>query len=442
MMAARQSSGAKQVTTMKTAAIQGGNSAVLEKEVPFQFSELFFSRTDAKGRILSGNSVFQKISQYSWDELINKPHNIIRHPDMPRAVFWLLWDTIKRGEPIGAYVKNRAKDGRYYWVFAIVTPIDDSYLSVRLKPSSPFFHIVEQEYRALLPAEEGRKLKPAESAKLLLGRIAELGFRDYTAFMSAALAQEITARDRELGRMPDAAIPQFEALGKAAQNLLKQAETISDGYAASRYIPLNLRVQAAQLGDAAATIGVISVNYSIIANEIKSLMDELVDSALKVSEAVNSGLFLFCVARLQKETVEFSHSEPSSGGTINGHEMELLEQQCRAYAGSAAEGLYTIAQRAERFHQACSEMQKLAAGLEVTRVMANIESARLSSTHSGLNALSASLAQFQASISSGLTQIASLSRFILGSTQRLIEVTEHRVHHAARQPAAALRKAS
>jgi PAS domain S-box-containing protein len=442
MMAARQSSGAKQVTTMKTAAIQGGNRAVLEKEVPFQFGELFFSRTDAKGRILSGNSVFQKISQYSWDELINKPHNIIRHPDMPRAVFWLLWDTIKRGEPIGAYVKNRAKDGRYYWVFAIVTPIEGGYLSVRLKPSSPFFRVAEQEYRTLLPVEEGRKLKPAESAKMLLGRIAELGFRDYTALMSAALAQEIAVRDRELGRMPDVAIPQFEALGKAAQNLLKQAEAISDGYAMSRYIPLNLRVQAAQLGDAAATIGVISVNYSIIANDIKSLMDELVDSALKVSEAVNSGLFLFCVARLQKETVDFSRSESPSGGTVDELEMGLLEQQYGAYAERAADGLHTIAARAERFHQACAEMQKLAAGLEVTRIMANIESARLSGTHSGLNALSASLAQFQASISSGLSQIASLSRFILKNTQKLIELTEHGVHRAACQPATMLRKAS
>ncbi len=428
---------------MKTAAIQDGNSTVLGKEVPFQFSELFFSRTDLKGRILFPATAFSRGSaQYSWDELINKPHNTIRHPDMPRGVFWLLWDVIKRGEPIGAYVKNRAKDGRYYWVFAIVTPIEGGYLSVRLKPSSPLFHVVEEEYSALLRAEEGRKLKPAESAKMLFSRIAELGFKDYAAFMSAALAQEITARDRELGRKPDAAIPQFEALGKAAQNLLTQADAISDGYATSRYIPLNLRVQAAQLGDAAATIGVISVNYSIIANDIRILMDELVNSALKVAEAVNNGLFLFCVARLQKETVDFFRSESSADGTVNLQEMELLEQQAKTYAASAVEGLHMIAKTAERFHQACSEMQKLAAGLEVTRVMANIESARLSGTHSGLNALSASLAQFQASISNGLSQIASQSRFILRNTQRLIDVTEHPVQRAARQPAAMLRKAS
>src|SRR5208337_645098 len=93
-------------------------------EVPYSFEELFFSRTNEKGHILSGNKTFQTISMYSWGELLNRPHNIIRHRDMPRGVFWLLWDTIKKGKPIAAYVKNRAKDGRYYWVLAIVTPIE------------------------------------------------------------------------------------------------------------------------------------------------------------------------------------------------------------------------------------------------------------------------------------------------------------------------------
>ena len=299
------------------AAIQDSKKTVVNKEISFELNELFFSRTDEKGRILSGNGVFQKISQYSWEELIGKPHNIIRHPDMPRAVFWLLWDTVKRGEPIGAYVKNRAKDGRYYWVFALITPIEGGFLSVRIKPSSSLLSTVEQEYRALLEIEQSQKLKPAESAKLLLGRLAELGFRDYQAFMSAALAGEILSRNQKLDRPPDSVIPQIETLGKGSRELLKQAEIISENYAASRYIPLNLRVQAAQLGEAAATIGVISVNYSIIAGEIKALMDLLVASAQQVSEAVNKGMFLYCTSELQKETVQLFQAEENDLITIS-----------------------------------------------------------------------------------------------------------------------------
>lgn len=76
-------------------------------ERQFEFEELFFSRTTLSGVIQSGNSVFRKISAFDWSDLINKPHSLIRHPDMPRGVFFLFWETLKSGKPIGAYVKNR-----------------------------------------------------------------------------------------------------------------------------------------------------------------------------------------------------------------------------------------------------------------------------------------------------------------------------------------------
>ena len=92
-------------------------------ESVFLPDEMFFSTTDLKGIILSGNDVFIRVSKFSKEELIGKPHNIIRHPDMPRIVFKLLWDYIQSGKPIVAYVKNIAKDGSYYWVLATVVPI-------------------------------------------------------------------------------------------------------------------------------------------------------------------------------------------------------------------------------------------------------------------------------------------------------------------------------
>lgn len=100
-----------------------GAFAPADGEVPFLIDELFFSRIDERGRIKSGNDVFQRVSQYGWDEMIDRPHNIIRHPTMPRAVFQVLWDRIRGGVPAGAYVKNLAKVGRHYRVFAVVTPL-------------------------------------------------------------------------------------------------------------------------------------------------------------------------------------------------------------------------------------------------------------------------------------------------------------------------------
>ena len=94
-------------------------------EVFFDKDDIIVSKTDVKGRITYANQTFCKIAGYSEAELLGQPHSIIRHPDMPRAVFKLLWDTLFEGREVFAYVKNMARSGDYYWVFAHVTPSFD-----------------------------------------------------------------------------------------------------------------------------------------------------------------------------------------------------------------------------------------------------------------------------------------------------------------------------
>ena len=93
--------------------------------VPFSEPDLIVSKTDLKGRLTYVNEVFCRVSGYTEAELLGQPHSIIRHPDMPRAVFKLLWDTLLAGREIFAYVKNMARSGDYYWVLAHVTPSYD-----------------------------------------------------------------------------------------------------------------------------------------------------------------------------------------------------------------------------------------------------------------------------------------------------------------------------
>lgn len=394
------------------------------EEAAFSFDELFFSRTDGAGIILSGNKVFQRVSMYSWDELLRKPHKIIRHPDMPAAVFWLLWDTIKRGEPIGAYVKNRAKDGRHYWVFAIVTPIDGGYLSVRLKPSSPIFAAVKPEYTALAAAEKKDQLKPADAAARLLGRLAELGFKDYGAFMSHALSLEIAARDEHLGRPRDNAIQFFSGLVAAAQALLNQAGAIFAAYATSKYMPLNLHVQAAGLGEAGATLSMISENYSTISNEIRKGMDEFMASAERVRKTVNDGLFLICVARMQREVLGLFNSEAAGSDGTSRQEMEYLEQQQETYQQKAIDSLHAINRHVEIFHQAYADMKRLTAGLEVVRVLGKVETSHLKVNNNGLSGLMADLGSFQASIAAGLKEIDETNGHLQHNIRRLLRLTQ------------------
>ena len=129
------------------------NERVLKDE------DFIVSKTDPKGIITYGNRIFIEISGYEESELLGAPHAILRHPDMPRTVFKLLWDTIQSGREINAYVKNLAKDGSFYWVFANVTPTVDGrggilgYHSVRRRPRTESIQIVTTLYRAMLEAE-------------------------------------------------------------------------------------------------------------------------------------------------------------------------------------------------------------------------------------------------------------------------------------------------
>ncbi|MEV6298507.1 PAS domain-containing protein [Actinoplanes sp. NPDC051861] len=94
-------------------------------ERTFGENELIVSKTDPRGVITYANDVFLRVSALPEQAAVGSPHNVIRHPDMPRAVFKLLWDTLKDGQEIFAYVLNLAADGAHYWVFAHITPSYD-----------------------------------------------------------------------------------------------------------------------------------------------------------------------------------------------------------------------------------------------------------------------------------------------------------------------------
>ncbi len=393
-------------------------------ELPFGFEEIFFSRTDKRGKILFGNSVFQRVTTYSWEELYQKPHNIIRHPDMPRGLFWLMWDTIKKGEPFGAYIKNRAKDGRFYWVFAIVTPTEDGYLSVRIKPSTPTLQLIEKEYATLLTVEKDPHLKPAESAQFFVYRLWELGFQDHGTFVASALAQEIKARDTQLGRASTSATVQFASVADAAKNLMLRANEILSDYRTQRLVPLNLRLQAAQLGSGGATIASISTTYSALSSEIAAVIGDFIDAASHLLATVNAGLFVFCVAQIQKEMrnkfVQELQSVPAPAT-----EIIALDRQRGEYESKALEGLRAIAADAIRFNRVCANLKRAASGLETARLLGTMESARIRCATSGLNSLLGHLKLTQVSLVQNLQDMLTLSHSIesnsLGLLARLAE---------------------
>ena len=142
-------------------------------------NELIVSKTDLQGRISYANRTFQRISGYSEEELLGAPHNLVRHPDMPRAVFKLLWDTIQSEREIFAYVVNTAKNGDHYWVLAHVTPsFNESgrivgFHSNRRKPTPRALDKIKPLY-ATLREEEQRHSSPTRAAEAGVAKLRQI----------------------------------------------------------------------------------------------------------------------------------------------------------------------------------------------------------------------------------------------------------------------------
>ena len=145
--------------------------------------DFIVSKTNPKGIITYGNPIFIEFSGYTEEELIGSQHNIIRHPDMPRSAFKLVWDTISTGKEIFAYVKNMAKDGSFYWVFTHIAPDFDhggkivGYTSVRRYPARSAIAKIEPVYRQMIQAEKAAGAREALTAgtQVLLDLLKQTG---------------------------------------------------------------------------------------------------------------------------------------------------------------------------------------------------------------------------------------------------------------------------
>ncbi|MCF8467114.1 MAG: PAS domain-containing protein [Sneathiella sp.] len=163
----------------------------IDEEIKFSANEIIVSKTDLKGRITYTNDVFCRVAEMSASEALGKPHNIIRHPDMPRAIFKLLWDTLQSGKEIFAYIKNMSATGKYYWVMAHVTPSFDGantiigFHSNRRFPNAGGIQSVLPLYQKLRQ-EEARHSNPKDglekSFALLADSIAASG-KSYDEFV-------------------------------------------------------------------------------------------------------------------------------------------------------------------------------------------------------------------------------------------------------------------
>jgi len=132
----------------------------LKQEIKIHSKDFIVSKTDAKGNIIYSNETFSKITGYSQDEVLGAPHNILRHPDMPSIIFFLMWQRIQSGKNIRALVKNLSKSGEFYWVstdFEIhknEVSQQNTYIAFRRSVSTKAINTIEPLYKTLLKIEK------------------------------------------------------------------------------------------------------------------------------------------------------------------------------------------------------------------------------------------------------------------------------------------------
>ncbi|WP_456479883.1 PAS domain-containing protein [Nautilia sp.] len=141
-----------------------GEIALIDEEVGFEdvnrYDRPVVSKTDIKGVITYTNSVFMALSGYKKGEMVGKPHNIVKHPDMPKQIFKEMWETVLAGKEWNGVIKNLRKDGRYYWVEAAVMPIKDKngkitgFVSARRKVSDDVKREYEKIYKEMKKKEK------------------------------------------------------------------------------------------------------------------------------------------------------------------------------------------------------------------------------------------------------------------------------------------------
>jgi aerotaxis receptor len=283
------------------------------EEAQFGIHELFVSRTDKKGILVAGNEVFRRVSGYTSEQLIGSPHNIIRHPDMPRSVFRLFWQTLGEGRDMVAYVKNRDALGRHYWVLATAFPTRDGYVSVRLKPTSPLLRTVEELYKEVLALERSAGVEAGLTR--LQERIRELGFRDYRTFMRVALQTEFQARDSALEESPQgwqghsAAASRTEAseLSVFLSGLASEIRTLSRKTSSLDQVESLILEKTSGIAGSVEHISALSINMSIaahkmakegaalavVANSVQDLAREVLGSNERFRSATQEALELF-----------------------------------------------------------------------------------------------------------------------------------------------------
>jgi aerotaxis receptor len=283
------------------------NGPVTDREQHYSSATMLVSMTDLKGRITYANPAFVQVSGYTLSELLGKAHNLVRHPDMPEAAFADLWGTIQTGRPWTALVKNRCKNGDYYWVRANVTPVIEQgevvgYMSVRTLPAREEVEDAEALYAAIREDkarngcfEAGRWVRKDPISRIWRRVNGSLPARNVLGLATMVLLS--------LGALWSLA-PQGAALWAATAAQLALAAVLAVSYARRVAAPLQQVARAANRVAAGALDARAQVDRADEVGQVSRALDQLSVNLMAVVSDVRS----------EAESIRITTAEIAKGG--------------------------------------------------------------------------------------------------------------------------------
>lgn len=352
------------------------NLKLINESREFKPEEMFFSRTDVTGRIIAGNSVFQQISGYDWGSLLQKPHNIIRHPDMPKSVFQLFWDLLLNNKPVAAYVKNLAADGKYYWVFALALPVENGYISVRIKPTSERLQVIENIYNQILSIEQ--KTNVEEATKKLISELQKMGFENYHEFMIDSLLVEIISRNKILDKQISFdCLMDINKLHHLGKELTDKATGALKIHQSNRFQALNLEITSANSELTANSMGKIAHYFQGISQGIKTEIIKLNSIVKSVNEKLKESQFLIASTDLVSEMVYSFEKERLIDGINLNQEKEILKSLASHSFQEVYDNSLELNIILRNLKLISEELANSIGGLEFVRITGKIEASTL-----------------------------------------------------------------
>ncbi|MFO7858241.1 MAG: PAS domain-containing methyl-accepting chemotaxis protein [Ectothiorhodospiraceae bacterium] len=345
------------------------NKPVTEREEPVREDERLISTTNPRGVIQSTNNAFLRVSGFSHDELVGSPHNMVRHPDMPEAVYEDFWTTLKAGKPWMGVIKNRCKNGDHYWVSGYVSPVyeGDQHVGFQSVRSPATAEQKERASRLYARIRAGRAvLKPWHrlgtrtryaliTAAVAAGAVA-LGYASATMPIAATVGAGVLAAAAGAGLMA-LATRRLDRVRKQAQSVYQNSVgeyTYGGGHDLAAQVELAMIMQRSQM-DAMQT-------------RVNTLTEELASAIASTEEAAQSNQDALASQREETDSVATAMNE-----------MATTVQEISANANEAATAADEAAEQARSggavMDEANTAMTELAREVrEAAEVVNNLES--------------------------------------------------------------------